>query len=174
MNIEVINIDLEDDSDSNGTELDQFNTPTGLNAQESTQVHRKDGDGADVKMKSEQHIHKRRKTSEVWQYFDELKMGSDGIQRIIKDDLPFTFVEYDGIRELLTSLHPKVKQISRNTTRMDVLKLYTIEKVFALFDEYLRRSPKTSSSSSSIHGENFSHSFGAERGKDSLDVLMVS
>ncbi|KAL3502372.1 hypothetical protein ACH5RR_036821 [Cinchona calisaya] len=114
MNREAINIDLEDDSDLDSVELDHFNTPIGPNAQESTQVNRKDGDGADVQMKSEQHIRKRRKTSEAWQYFDELKVESDGIQR----------------------------------------------------------SPNISSLSSSIHGENSSHSFGAEHGKDVLDILM--
>ncbi|KAL3649079.1 hypothetical protein CASFOL_005482 [Castilleja foliolosa] len=39
---------------------------------------------------------------------------------IIKHDLPFSFVEYEGIRDLLTYCNPDVKVYSRNTAASDV------------------------------------------------------
>ncbi|KAL2921565.1 Zinc finger BED domain-containing protein RICESLEEPER 1 [Bienertia sinuspersici] len=47
---------------------------------------------------------------------------------IVRHDLPFQFVEYDGIRKCLTYLNPAVKVISRNTIKADILKMYKREK----------------------------------------------
>ncbi|KAL3519158.1 hypothetical protein ACH5RR_021747 [Cinchona calisaya] len=135
---------------------------------------------------------KRRKRSDVWNYFTELEVGAIGIKRceckycgeqyncksangtgnmkhhlarcvsvntkdiaqalidakdgslrnpkisqekfrevlsfaIIKQDLPFSFVEYEGIRDVFKYLNPDVKNITRNTAKMDILKLHGIE-----------------------------------------------
>ncbi|XP_050919405.1 zinc finger BED domain-containing protein DAYSLEEPER [Lathyrus oleraceus] len=47
---------------------------------------------------------------------------------IVKHNYPFTFVEHEGIVDLLYFLHPDVKSISRNTAKSDVLKVYRKEK----------------------------------------------
>ena len=47
---------------------------------------------------------------------------------IVKHNLPFTFVEYEGIRKIFTYLNPDVKHISRNTTKADIIKIYMKEK----------------------------------------------
>ncbi|KAI5446622.1 hypothetical protein KIW84_014457, partial [Lathyrus oleraceus] len=47
---------------------------------------------------------------------------------IVKHNYPFTFVEHEGIVDLLCFLHPDVKSISRNIAKSDVLKLYRKEK----------------------------------------------
>lgn len=47
---------------------------------------------------------------------------------IVKHSYPFTFVEHEGIVDLLCFLHPDVKSISRNTAKSDVLKVYRKEK----------------------------------------------
>ncbi|KAL3522327.1 hypothetical protein ACH5RR_015161 [Cinchona calisaya] len=46
---------------------------------------------------------------------------------LIKHDLPFSFVEYEGIRDVFKYLNPNVKNITRNTAKMDILKLHGIE-----------------------------------------------
>ena len=43
---------------------------------------------------------------------------------IIKHNLPFSFVEYEGIRKIFNYINSDVKHISRNTSKADVLKLY--------------------------------------------------
>ena len=47
---------------------------------------------------------------------------------IIKHNLPFSFVEYEGIRKVFSYLNLDVKHIFRNTSKADVLKLYKKEK----------------------------------------------
>lgn len=47
---------------------------------------------------------------------------------IIKHDLPFSFVEYDGIRTFLQYVNPNLPCISRNTLVSDINKLYLKEK----------------------------------------------
>ena len=49
-------------------------------------------------------------------------------EAIIKHNLPFSFVEYDGIRKVVRYLNSDVKHISRNTSKANVLKLYKKEK----------------------------------------------
>ena len=49
---------------------------------------------------------------------------------IIFHDLPFQFVdEYKGLRALLQYLLPGVELVSRNTAKVDTLKLYKWDKV---------------------------------------------
>ena len=50
------------------------------------------------------------------------------VEAIVKHNLPFTFVEYEGIRKIFTYLNPDVKHISRNTTKADIIKIYMKEK----------------------------------------------
>ncbi|KAF7815103.1 zinc finger BED domain-containing protein RICESLEEPER 2-like [Senna tora] len=47
---------------------------------------------------------------------------------IIEHDLPYSFVEYRRVRELLNLLNPDVKHISRNTAMSDVWKFYLDQK----------------------------------------------
>ena len=49
-------------------------------------------------------------------------------EAIIKHNLPFSFVEYEGIRKVFSYLNSDVKHISRNTSKADVLKVYKKEK----------------------------------------------
>ena len=49
-------------------------------------------------------------------------------EAIIKHNLPFNFVEYEGIRRVFSYLNLDVKHISKNTSKADVLKLYKKEK----------------------------------------------
>ena len=48
-------------------------------------------------------------------------------EAIIKHNLPFSFVEYEGIRKVFSHLNSDVKHISRNISKTDVLKLYKKE-----------------------------------------------
>lgn len=43
---------------------------------------------------------------------------------IVMHDLPFQFVEYDGIRACFEYLCPNINCVSRNTIKADVLKMY--------------------------------------------------
>ena len=47
---------------------------------------------------------------------------------IILHDLPFSFVEYEGIRAIFQYVHPDINLVSRNTLKSDVLKMYAKEK----------------------------------------------
>lgn len=47
---------------------------------------------------------------------------------IIRYNLPFSYVKYEGIREVHSFLNPVVQTISRNTAKADVLKLYLDKK----------------------------------------------
>ncbi|KAL4577802.1 hypothetical protein LXL04_013916 [Taraxacum kok-saghyz] len=50
-------------------------------------------------------------------------------QAIIKHNLPFMFVEYEGIRDIFRYLNENVITISRNTAKSDVTNLFKREKV---------------------------------------------
>jgi hypothetical protein len=50
------------------------------------------------------------------------------VAAVIKHELPFSFVEYDGIREMTRYLHRDVPLISRNTVKADMLKMHLLEK----------------------------------------------
>jgi len=45
-------------------------------------------------------------------------------QHVIQHDLPFTYVEYDRVREIWKYLNPDVKFFSRNTATADVYRFY--------------------------------------------------
>ena len=50
------------------------------------------------------------------------------VMAITMHDLPFQFVEYDGIREIFTYLCGEVKHITRNTVKVDLVKIHKSEK----------------------------------------------
>ncbi|KAL2902030.1 putative AC transposase [Bienertia sinuspersici] len=47
---------------------------------------------------------------------------------IVRHDLPFQFVEYDGIKKCFSYLHPDFKSVTRNTIKADILKMYKRDK----------------------------------------------
>jgi hypothetical protein len=47
---------------------------------------------------------------------------------VIKHDLPFRFVEYEGLREMIKYLHPDAPLISRNTLKADLKNVHMREK----------------------------------------------
>ena len=51
---------------------------------------------------------------------------------IVLHELPLSFVEYIGFYELLKFLQPLIETISRNTIKVEFLKLYDIEKTKAM------------------------------------------
>jgi hypothetical protein len=55
--------------------------------------------------------------------YRELLIGT-----IIKHDLPFSYVEYDGAREMHRYLRSDVPLISRNTAKADLIKMHMLEK----------------------------------------------
>ncbi|XP_020269358.1 zinc finger BED domain-containing protein RICESLEEPER 3-like [Asparagus officinalis] len=60
--------------------------------------------------------------------FDPDKFREILVSAIIMHDLPFQFVEYEGIRAIFSFLCEDIKHISRNTVKADVLKIYGREK----------------------------------------------
>ena len=50
------------------------------------------------------------------------------VRGIIQHDLPLKFVEYEGVRAILSYLHEEVIHNSRNIAKSDVLNLYEKEK----------------------------------------------
>ena len=48
-------------------------------------------------------------------------------EAIIKHNLPFSFVEYEGIRKVFSYLNSDIKHISRISSKPNVLKLYKKE-----------------------------------------------
>jgi len=47
---------------------------------------------------------------------------------IIKHDLPFSYVEYDGVREVHRYLRSDVPLVSRNTAKADLIKMHMLKK----------------------------------------------
>ncbi|KAH9733996.1 BED-type domain-containing protein [Citrus sinensis] len=47
---------------------------------------------------------------------------------VVKHELPFNFVEYEAFRDLMSYANPLVKNLSRNTLKSEILKLYQAEK----------------------------------------------
>ncbi|KAJ9557104.1 LOW QUALITY PROTEIN: hypothetical protein OSB04_011718 [Centaurea solstitialis] len=56
--------------------------------------------------------------------FSQEKFRELLIHALVRHDLPFSFVEYEGIRNIFTYLEPNVIHISRNTGKSDIRKLY--------------------------------------------------
>ena len=61
--------------------------------------------------------------------YDPDKFRELVVAAIIMHDLPFSFVEYAGIRSVFQYLHPQIQLVSRNTAKVDALKLYKREKL---------------------------------------------
>ncbi|KAL3526021.1 hypothetical protein ACH5RR_014393 [Cinchona calisaya] len=78
---------------------------------------------------------------------DQEKFRESLIFAIVKHDLPFSFVEYNWIREVFEYLNADIKNITRNTAKMDVLKFYANEarKEFDNFEseEYVTSAQKS-------------------------------
>jgi hypothetical protein len=85
----------------------------------------------------------RRNTRDVWQMLLSRSQGSLSVSNskfcpkkfrellvasVIKHDLPFRFVEYEGIREMIKYLHPDAPLIFRNTVKADLKILHMREK----------------------------------------------
>jgi hypothetical protein len=50
------------------------------------------------------------------------------VTMVIKHDLLFSYVEYDGVREMYRYLRSDVSLISRNATKVDLVKMHMMEK----------------------------------------------
>lgn len=48
---------------------------------------------------------------------------------IVRHDLSFPFVEYEGIRRCFTYLNPEVNVVTRNTIKVDIKYMYAFEKL---------------------------------------------
>ncbi|KAL5581789.1 hypothetical protein UlMin_014231 [Ulmus minor] len=60
--------------------------------------------------------------------FDPDKLRELIVYAIIMHDLPFQFVEYEGVRSILQYLRPEVQLVSRNTIKSDCMKIHQKEK----------------------------------------------
>jgi hypothetical protein len=60
--------------------------------------------------------------------FDPKKFRELIVASIIKHDLPFRYVKYEGVRELMQYLRLGVQLISINTVKTDLCKMYASEK----------------------------------------------
>ncbi|XP_027171738.1 zinc finger BED domain-containing protein RICESLEEPER 1-like [Coffea eugenioides] len=49
------------------------------------------------------------------------------VHAIVRHELSFSFVEYEGIKNVLTYLEPQIKHITRNTAKSDIKKLHAKE-----------------------------------------------
>ena len=56
--------------------------------------------------------------------FDPEKFRELAVEAIHKHDLPFRFVQYEGIRSMFKYAYDNIKMPSRNTAKSDVLKMY--------------------------------------------------
>ncbi|XVF85047.1 hypothetical protein PTKIN_Ptkin17bG0087200 [Pterospermum kingtungense] len=61
--------------------------------------------------------------------FDSKKFCEKLVAAVVMHNLPSSFVEYSGIKELFAYLCDDAISISRNTTRSDILKLHKKEKI---------------------------------------------
>ena len=60
--------------------------------------------------------------------FDPEKFRELAVEAILKHDLPFRFVQYEGIRAMFKYAYDNIKMPSRNTAKSDVLKMYKRKK----------------------------------------------
>jgi len=51
---------------------------------------------------------------------------------VVKHELPLNFVEYEAFRDLMSYANPLVKNLSRNTLKSEIFKLYQAEKAKAM------------------------------------------
>ena len=54
------------------------------------------------------------------------------VSATVRHELPLSFVDYKGVRDLITYLQPDANVITRNTVKADLLKLFKIEKIKGL------------------------------------------
>ena len=60
--------------------------------------------------------------------FDPDKLRELIVYATIMHDLPFQFVEYEGVRSILQYLRPEVQLVSRNTIKSECMKIHQKEK----------------------------------------------
>ena len=60
--------------------------------------------------------------------FDPKRFKELVVASVIKHDLPFRFVECEGVREAMQYLRSGVQLISRNTVKADLIKMHVREK----------------------------------------------
>ena len=60
--------------------------------------------------------------------FDPEKFRELAVEAILKHDLPFRFVQYEGIRAMFKYAYDNIEMPSRNTAKSNVLKMYKREK----------------------------------------------
>ena len=60
--------------------------------------------------------------------FDSEKFRELLVAAIVMHELPLSFVEYSGVRTMMSYLNPDVTMISRNTAKADLLRIYKREK----------------------------------------------
>lgn len=61
-------------------------------------------------------------------HFSQDKLRELVVHSLIRHDIPFTFVEYEGVWNILKYLEPQVVEFSTNTARSDILKLHAKER----------------------------------------------
>ena len=64
--------------------------------------------------------------------FDPIVIRQKIAIMVVKHELPLNFVEYDAFRDLMSYDNPLVKNLSRNTLKSEILKLYQAEKAKAM------------------------------------------
>ena len=76
---------------------------------------------------------------------------------VVKHELPFEFVVYDGVRVMLAYLNLDVKFLSRNTSRNDLIKSFAREKVKlrVFLESFPRRIAFTSNCWASLNTDGF-------------------
>ena len=64
--------------------------------------------------------------------FDPIVSWQKKATLVIKYELPLNFVEYEAFRDLMSYANPLVKNLSRNTLKSEIFKLYQAEKAKAM------------------------------------------
>ena len=64
--------------------------------------------------------------------FDQIIVRNNLARMVILHEYPLSIVDHTGFRELVKSLQPLCKLISRNTLKSDILKIYDNEREKAL------------------------------------------
>ena len=60
--------------------------------------------------------------------FDQNTFRDLLVAATVRHELPLSFVDYKGVRDVFTYLQPEANVIARNTVKSDLLKLYKKEK----------------------------------------------
>nr|GEU58190.1 zinc finger BED domain-containing protein RICESLEEPER 2-like [Tanacetum cinerariifolium] len=72
--------------------------------------------------------------------FSQEKFRELLVHAVVRHDLPFSFIEYEGVRDVFKYLEPDVTHITRNTTKADMLKLHGVETIAIVFDPRYKNS----------------------------------